>query len=212
MSGRLIPQTLAVMCVGLLVVGCGTDAPTHADVSHARAHGSMVSTLSRAELARVLGDLRARTAAWHNEAKAAEAGYTVAVGCTDERIEGLPASLARGMGYHTLKPELIDGRSTLLEPELLVYRRNPANGKLHLAGLDYFIPGDFYPGPSSPGYSGTPPVLEGLGMPMMWSDAFNGWIAHAWPWRHNPDGMFENFNPTVPICPCTVTPAQPLCT
>jgi hypothetical protein len=211
---------LTIVCTALVLAGCGSDTATPpaidegapAEVALAHAPGAMTNGLSASEIAHALQALRAQTAAWHNPDKAAEAGYTLAVGCTDERTEGLPASLARGMGYHTLNPALVDGEAHLLDPELIVYARNPANGAFRFAGFDYFIPGDFYPGPASPDYPGEPPILQDLGTPLMWNDAHGGWIGHIWPWLHNPDGMFENFNPNVPLCECEITPETNLCT
>lgn len=206
------PRSLrfSALCTSLFFIACRSDAPTP---PHAMGHGAaMKPNLSQSEVARVLSALRAQTASWHNPDKAAAAGYTVAVGCSDERTEGLSASRARGMGYHTLNPSLLDGRTTLLEPELIVFGRNPANGELRFAGFDYFIPATFWPAPDSPNYPGQPPILEGLGTPLMWNEAHQGWIAHIWPWWHNPDGMFENFNPTLPICECLISPDVPLCT
>ena len=213
MSMRSPAQRLTSACACLAIAACAPDAPTSAaGIRSHHDHAAAAANLSPSEVARALSALRARTAGWHNPAKAEAAGYTFPVGCSDERTEGLPASLARGMGYHTLNPSLIDARATLLEPELIVFARNLASGELEYAGFDYFIPGGFYPGPASPDYPGEPPILEGLGTPLAWNDAHNGWIAHIWPWRHNPDGMFPNFNPTVPLCECEISPQVPLCT
>lgn len=48
-------------------------------------------------------------------------------------------------------------------------------------------------------------------MPLMWNPVFQAWVIHIWPWWHNPDGIFENYNPTVPLCDCVVTPEAPVC-
>jgi hypothetical protein len=90
--------------------------------------------------------------------------------------------------------------------------RERPGGPLKFAGFDYFIPGALYPSPTSPGYPGTPPLLEGLGTPLMWNDAHAGWIAHIWLWEKNPDGIFENFNSEIELCECQISPAVPLCT
>ena len=210
---RPLTRTLTIGGTCLLILGCGSEPPGPAVVdAAAHAHGATGATVSPALAAQVLQGLRARSAPWHSEKHAAEAGYTTPVGCTDERTEGLSSSDARGMGYHTLNPSLIDGEARLLDPELLVYGRDRTDGKLKFAGFDYFIPGAFYPGPTSPGYPGTPPLLQGLGTPLMWNDAHDGWIAHIWLWQKNPDGLFENFNPDILVCECEITPDVPLCT
>lgn len=203
---------LTAVCACLLLAGCTGDTTTPADFDAVLAPGTMTAHRSSAQLARPLSELRAQTAAWHNREKAEAAGYTLDVGCSDERTEGLSAATARGMGYHTLNLDLLDGETRLLEPELLVYALEPTSGNLKLAGFDYFIPAPFYPGPASPDYPGEPPVLQGLGTPLTWNEAHNGWVAHIWPWLHNPDGMFENFNPAVPLCECEITPEAALCT
>lgn len=203
---------LTVVFGFLLTVACTGDTATPADVDAVLAPAAVSADQSSAQIARAVGELRAQSAAWHNRAKAEDAGYTIDVGCSDERTEGLSAATARGMGYHTLNLELLDDEAHLLEPELLVYSLEPASGKMKLAGFDYFIPAGFYPGPASPDYPGEPPVLQGLGTPMAWNDAHDGWVAHAWPWLHNPDGMFENFNASVELCECEITPEVALCT
>ena len=212
MVKRSLPWILAIGATWLLVAGCGSEPPAPAvpDVA-THAHGAMGADISASTLATVLQPLRAKSAPWHSQKQAEEAGYTVVAGCTDERTEGLPASTARGMGYHTLNPALIDGEAHLLEPELLVYGRGPS-GKLEFAAFDYFIPGAFYPSPTSAGYPGTPPLLHGLGTPLMWNAAHNGWIAHIWLWKKNPDGIFDNFNPEIQLCECAISPTTPLCT
>jgi hypothetical protein len=205
-------RRFAIACVCLLLGGCDRNPSDPAEVSRHQGHHAFAANLSPSEIAQSLNALRARTASWHNPENAADAGYTLSVGCTDERTEGLSANEARGMGYHTLNPGLIDGEARLLDPELIVYALEPASGKLKLAGFDYFIPSGFYPGPASADYPGQPPILEGLGTPLLWNDAHSGWIAHIWPWLHNPDGIFDNFNPNVATCGCEISPTMPLCT
>jgi len=210
---RSLTRALTIGATWLLVVACGAEPPAAAvtAVSTPR-HEGMPPALPRSTITQLLEELRAKSAPWHSEKHAEEAGYTVPVGCTDERTEGIAASGARGMGYHTLNPALIDGETRLLDPELLVYGRDRPGGPLKLVAFDYFIPGTFYPGPTSDGYPGSPPLLEGLGTPLMWNDAHSGWIAHIWLWRKNADGIFDNFNPEILICECQVRRESPLCT
>lgn len=213
MVTRSLSLAATIGATSLFVAGCGSEPPGPDRIdAAAHAHGAMDPALSSSALAQVLQELRAKSAPWHSQKHAEAAGYTTFVGCTDERTEGLSAADARGMGYHTVNPSLLDGEAHLLEPELLVYGRDREDGKLKFAGFDYFIPGSFYPGPSSPSYPGTPPLLEGLGTPLMWNDAHDGWIAHIWLWKKNPDGMFENFNPEILLCECAISPDAPLCT
>ncbi len=211
MSSTTLTRGLAAVCAFLAVAACATDTPVPTE-SAASQDAAPATSQSSAAINQALASLRARTAGWHNRDKAEEAGYTVDVGCSDERTEGLLAEDARGMGYHTLNLSLLDDRTTLLEPELIVYSRSASSGKMRMAAFDYFIPAAFYPAPDQPGYPGQPPVIEGIGIPLSFNPAHNGWIAHIWPWMHNADGMFENFNPDVPLCECQVDPTAPLCT
>jgi hypothetical protein len=209
-----VRQGCALACAAALTAGCVSDAPAPAEP---RASSHVHASLSVAETARLnqqIAELRRTTAAFHNPQKASEAGYTANFGCVDERAAGLPAEVARGMGDHiTIAdasgnfPLLGDNRVELLQPEFLVYGRQPGSGELKLAGFDYFIPASAtWPSPEN---GGVPPTL--LGMPMRWSPAFNGWMFHIWAWWHNPDGITVDFNPSVPLCECQVSPTSPIC-
>jgi len=90
-----------------------------------------------------------------------------------------------------------------------VYSRQGST--LRLGGFDDVVPGAAYPPPESPDYPGQPPMLEGVGLPLTWNESHGAWIIHTWPWLHNPDGMFDNFNPAVPLCECEISPTQPIC-
>ena len=207
-----LSRALTIGGIWLVGAGCGDEPPAPASPASQRTHTERWVPPYNLRCSPLLQQLRAKSAPWQSTKHAEEAGYTTPVGCTDERTEGLPASAARGMGYHTLNPALIDGEAHLLDPELLVYGRDRPGGPLEFAGFDYFIPGAFYPSPTSPGYPGTPPLLEGLGTPLMWNDAHAGWIAHIWLWEKNPDGIFDNFNSEILLCECEVRPDAPLCT
>jgi hypothetical protein len=171
----------------LVAGGCAADAPTGTTAPTAAPHYATAS----AELNQHLSALRRVTAPFHHMRNAEEAGYTVALGCVSDDALG-------GMGYHFAHQDLSrlgDDRVSLLEPEFLVYAPDK-HGKLKLAAFDYFIPySATWPGPRA---GGAPPTL--LGMEMHPSERFNAWIFHIWLWRHNPAGMFADFNPDVPLC------------
>lgn len=192
--------TLSCLLLGaalvLLQTACADTVPTGAE-SSSHDHPDLETSVSRSEVAQVLNDLRRQTAAWHDLANAEAAGYAVNIGCIDERITGLSASDARGMGYHFAGGAAFDNVVDIVEPELVVYGQKN-NGTLRLAGFDYFIPAsETYPPPPS-----QPPVFPELDLPFTWSPQFGGWMFHIWPFWHNPDGMFDNFNPAVPLCDC----------
>lgn len=181
---------------------------TTRSTTHSSAVAAPVS--SRAEIARLLDELRARTAAWHDPEKAIEAGYTFDVGCVDERaVEGVSPADARGMGRHlvNLGLEFDGGQVDLLNPEIALYARNEG-GELRLAALDYVVHEIDVPSPDD---GGVAPVMPELGMPFHWSPAHGVWMFHLWLWWPNPHGMFADWNPTVPLCDCEVSPENGMC-
>lgn len=217
MFDATIIRRLAALGSGLtlvafvLVAGCEQDDATGSGITEAGAveasdPGGSTASSERAEseVARILDDLRRETAAWHDPEKVPDR-YSANLGCIDERVvAGVDPAEARGMGTHPFDPQALDDQVDLLEPETLVYGRNPNSGKQKLAAFDYFIPAsETWPAPED---GGEPPVMPELEMPFTWSPAHGGWMFHIWLWWHNPDGTFANFNPTVPTCECELGP------
>ena len=142
------------------------------------------------EVSQQLDELRALVAPFHNFDKALEYGYDIpAPGpgvCISDPVRG-------GMGFHYTysKKDLVnDGVVNLLEPEFLVYAPKP-NGGVKFSALDYFVPYTTWP-------HAEPPSL--LGVPFQREDGFQAYVLHIWLFWHNPAGMFENYNPAVPLC------------
>lgn len=205
-NAKACPSLLVGAC--LLLVGCSVDGPVAASPEEDAPDASVVS----AEIGRTLDDLRRKTAPWHDVALASEAGYTVPIGCVDERVvEGVTPELARGMGFHSANLDLLfDDAVDLLDPEMLVYGEVQGTDKLRFAGFDYFVPAsETWPSPDD---GGAPPMLPEIGIPFTWSPVHGGWMFHIWPWWNNPDGMFANWNPTVPLCDCELDPTTGTCT
>lgn len=92
-----------------------------------------------------------------------------------------------GMGIHYAKMPL-DDQVELLEPEALIYEPQ-RNGMMRLVGVEYIVPF----GPDAE--NGVPPQL--LGMDFHANTAVGIWAKHVWLWRHNPEGMFADWNPKV---------------
>lgn len=213
MPGTSPLRHAALVCGGLILVGCTADSPTPTDLAArvSAAPASALGGVAPSQVARALDDLRALTAPWHNPEKAAEAGYTFELGCIDERVvEGVTPELARGMGFHPANLDLLfDDEVDLLAPETLVYASDGRTGRTRLAAFDYFMPASAaWPSPDD---GGTPPSLPEFGLPFTWSAAHGGWMFHVWLWWENPDGMFANFNPTVPRCACELSPETGTC-
>ena len=204
-SIRHLTGAAILLVAGVLVLTAGCEVGTEpisksdelqSEQTHAHAaaknHGHE-SELTKSELNKLIAQLRRFSAPFHNLEKAEEYGYTVVVGCVDERIVlGTDAESPRGMGYHITRGDkdiINDGTVDAFEPEFLVYGKDPKTGKMRLGAFDYFVPGS---------EEDPPPVV--LGIPMHWSDAFQGWVLHSWHFWHNPDGMFMDFNPSVPLC------------
>ena len=63
---------------------------------------------------------------------------------------------------------------------------------LRLVAVEYVVPQIAWT-------SANPPQLFGESFHR--NDALGIWALHAWIWRANPLGMFEDFNPNVRLCP-----------
>jgi hypothetical protein len=127
--------------------------------------------------------VRKATAKFHNVQKAKRAQYLPALSCFDQPGVG-------GMGQHLIKGALMDGVAEVTQPEALVYEVD--GDELHLVAVEYIIPYKFVPA------NATPPTLFGHSFHN--NDALSLWALHAWIWRHNPLGMFADFNPNVDLC------------
>ena len=93
-----------------------------------------------------------------------------------------------GMGFHYTKAARVDQNLDPAEPEVLLYMPNE-EGRLQLVAVEYVVPN-----------TGSNPVPELFGQPFYYNPARNRYELHAWIWRHNPDGIFANYNPRM-ICP-----------
>ena len=91
------------------------------------------------------------------------------------------------MAFHFGKAALIDGTVDVLEPELLVYEPQK-NGRMRLVAVEYIVPFDMWT-------ANEPPML--FGQAFHRNEAFGLWVLHVWHFRHNPAGMFSDWNPTV---------------
>lgn len=136
---------------------------------------------------------RAATARFHNQ----HAGYglltdAAGIACIDKPGVG-------AMGIHFVNGGLVgDGRVNALTPELVVYEPEP-NGRLRLVAAEYVVFQDAWDASHS-----DPPELFGREFELVEAGNRYGlppfYELHAWLWKHNPLGMFEDFNPRV-NCP-----------
>lgn len=136
---------------------------------------------------------RAGTADYHSIDAAFADGYglftdAAGIACIDN-----PAG---GMGIHYVKGALVaDPAENAATPEALVYEPQ-ANGRLRLVALEYVVIQSAW----DAGHA-SPPSLFGQQFTAVGSSNRYGlppfYELHAWLWKHNPSGMFEDWNPNV---------------
>jgi hypothetical protein len=155
---------------------------------------SMATVATAAAKPPDLSTARAATAGYHNIDKALSAGYgefrdLQGIACIDNPGTG-------GMGIHYANGDLVDGVVSAATPEALVYEPEP-NGRLRLVAVEYIVPQPAWAHSSPPSLFGEEftliPEPNRYGLPPFYE-------LHAWLWKHNPSGMFEDWNPRV-VCP-----------
>ena len=132
-----------------------------------------------------LAQLRNATAKYHKIPIAQAAGYNLVPGldfCFDNPGVG-------GMGYHLINVSLLDTVVDPLKPEALVYAPRP-NGKLQLVAVEYVVPITAWDAANS-----QPPTLYGQTFER--NETLGVYSLHAWIWKPNPLGMFNDWNPKV---------------
>jgi hypothetical protein len=141
---------------------------------------------------RLLAHIRRATSHFHHVKTAQAVGYAQFLDCVDEPGEG-------AMGMHFVHGELIS--DTVLDPllpEALMYEPRP-NGQLRLVGVEYIVFQEAWDAAHA-----KPPTLLGQQFHLVPSPNRYGVPAfyelHVWVWRHNPSGLFNDWNPRV-TCP-----------
>ena len=153
------------------------DAAGLADASNVSAEADQAVSALTAEQRTWIREVRAATRQFKRSGAALAAGYVPLSECVEAPVGG--------MGYHYGQPERIDGIVEPLAPEILLFEPRP-NGSLRLVGVEYVVPlAVSAEAPSLHGQSFHPNEVQGL------------WTLHVWTERHNPTGMFEDFNPMV---------------
>ncbi|WP_148288543.1 hypothetical protein [Ilumatobacter nonamiensis] len=135
------------------------------------------------------------SAKYHSVERAERAGYQLGWKNPDIPISGCIEHPTDGaMGYHWFDHDAIE--DTVLDPlrpEGLVYEPLP-NGKLRLVALEWVVPAELWHAEHD-----EPPTVLGQEMGIL-NPALGWYILHAWVWKWNPSGTFNNWNPRV-ICP-----------
>lgn len=204
MLKEITSRQIAALCsclalVTLLAAGCGEEAATEPGLEERGGHDMLFSRAGASgqldtEVRNQIIDLRQATAPFHNAEKAMLAGWSdrFPPACMTHAQDG-------GMGFHLLNPGLVDGTVSVTEPELLVYEPGP-NDKLRLVAVEYAVPVTEFDESGNP-LTPRPDPLFGdkeftlFTVPLPGGEELTVWQQHVWLWRHNPDGIFQDWNP-----------------
>jgi hypothetical protein len=150
---------------------------------------AMTATIALAAGRNDLTDVRAATIRFQSTAMAEQLGWGLVPGL-DHCFQNPGVG---AMGYHYINTDLLDLRVDRTRPEALVYATGP-DGQLELVAVEYIVPAKLWDDSD----------LEGLprlfGQTFHLNEALGVYVLHAWIWKDNPAGLFEDWNPTV-SCP-----------
>jgi hypothetical protein len=195
---------LAFVVAGFLFLNACADLPSSA-LSDAEGNQSRsaVQWAGNPDLAKLLSEARAGTAAYHDPAVALAAGYRTNVVCE--------ASATGAMGRHYSHPALLgvipgsaplNGTDALIDParpEVLLYEPQ-ADGSVRLVGIEYVVFRSAWDAVHA-----EPPTLGGIPFDQRFGPDSHGisdhYELHVWLWRSNPLGMFSPYNPKVSCQP-----------
>ncbi len=180
--------TNAITAVALhLALAAAVSAP----VDPAGAHGD--ATERDVELHSLLAQTRKATSPFTDLQAALAANYVkfpdLAGDCVAQPGQG-------GMGIHYLNASLLDAELDPRRPEMLVYRTTPTGGH-ELVALEYVVFA-----PVWDALHAQPPVLFGhplhlVRTPNRYGTTMPLYELHVWLWEHNPNGLFNDWNPSV---------------
>jgi hypothetical protein len=174
--GAVVVAAGALLGVAALAPAAANARSEHGDAGDANAE------LAAANLA---------TAAFQDVEVAEAGGYASTLdtlGCFHDPAVG-------GMGLHYLNESLMDGAVALETPEALVYELDNEGQITELVAHEYIVPVDAWS-------ESAPPSL--FGQEFHQHPTLPLWVLHAWIWKDNPAGVFQDFNPRVRLCPAGV--------
>lgn len=164
---------LALCSISLVAGGCAPDHHPGADNSISR------SNRTEAQLA---------TAAFQDVASAESAGWKSSLstlGCFQDPARG-------GMGVHYINTALLDDTLDITQPEALVYELGADGAVAGLVAHEYIVPVEAWT-------QQTPPQL--FGVEFHRHPTLPLYVLHAWLWKHNDHGDFDDWNQAVRQCP-----------
>ena len=173
--------TLLPLAFAMGITGCDQQV-----LAPFAATSPMQSAIAPTEGA-VLARIRAATARYHDVDAALAAGYV--------RVSPCVFNTAGSKAIHFQKPVLVDAVVDVQAPEVLLYEPTK-NGDLRLVGVEFLIPA----GAWDAFHSGTPmlgeqPFMDRRSPPF--GAPIPNYALYVWLWRHNPNGMFQQYNPAV---------------
>jgi hypothetical protein len=190
--GTVIAAGVAVAALAALAAAGATDrASAHTSPSTPRPSAASGGHAGHGGHTMADGDRAAAmlaTAGFQDVATAEAAGYGSSIdtlGCFQNPERG-------GMGLHFIEPTLLDDHVDITAPEALVYELDASGAVTGLVAHEYIVPIDAWT-------STTPPRL--FGMDFHRHPTLPLWVLHAWLWKANPAGVFEDWNPAVRLCP-----------
>jgi hypothetical protein len=104
-----------------------------------------------------------------------------------------------GMGIHYLNGHLLDGTIDAATPEAVIYEPTP-DGRMRLVAVEYIVLKSAWDEAQgmvdapAPALFGQPFTLTPAGNRYGLPDFYE---LHAWVWKNNPLGMFNDWNPNV---------------
>jgi hypothetical protein len=146
------------------------------------------------DLQTLLAEARKATAAFRDVGAAKTAQYgefkdAQQIACIDKAGQG-------GMGTHYVKLSLVqDPALDPMRPEALIYEKGE-NGKLELVGVEYIVDQATWDAlhPEAPVLFGHPFHLVRAGNRYGLAAFYE---LHVWLWKHNANGLFNDWNPAV---------------
>jgi hypothetical protein len=147
--------------------------------------GLAASAAATASSQEDLAPVRAATASLHRTTAAENAGYQLLPGL-DHCFENPGVG---AMGYHYINPGLLDLELDPRQPEALVFAPDD-HGRLQLAAVEYIVPAEAWDAQHAE-------LPEVLGHHLHLNPGLGVYVLHAWIFKNNPAGIFEDWNPNV---------------
>jgi hypothetical protein len=181
MSTRIVSHRVPsfIIVFAVLLAACAGDAPLTPTRPPATA-AQFASSPRDADNATVV-TLRQATARFHDIDRAISEGFVLLHDCESRPGEGPVGTVYVHMG------RLTDGKLDPSLPDALIYEPS-RDGRLTLVGVEFAVPYVMWPSQEKPTLFGATFQPE---------DEFGVFALHAWVWRSNPNGLFEETNPRV---------------